>query len=532
VWLILLEDDGAKTTSPMQLGNQLTTLRIILGDQLNPNISSLDGLDVEKDIVLMCEVWDETKYVKHHKKKIAFLFSAMRHFAEDLRAKNINLVYYTLATAPVLKSFTHAIKEVLKTKFPTKIIVTFPGEYRVLTEIKTWTQEFNLPVDIRADARFLCSLEDFNTWAEGRKSLRMEYFYREMRKKFTILMDGDQPVGGQWNYDIENRKPPKPDFDVPQTYLAAPDDITNEVITLVEKEFSDHIGNLGDFHFAVTHSAAKQALHQFIDERLKYFGDFQDAMVEGQPWMFHAHVGLYLNCGLLSPLDCIQAAEQAYYDRKAPLNAVEGFIRQILGWREFVRGIYWREMPEYALNNFFEAKRDLPTFYWDAKTEMNCLRQAVQETIDNAYAHHIQRLMILGNFALLAGLHPRQVNDWFLSVYADAFEWVELPNVSGMALFADGGLLASKPYASGGGYIKKMSNYCNGCRYKVSHKNGPDACPFNYLYWDFLDRNRPLLGNNHRVGMMYRVYDRMTDEKREEITSDSAQFLETLNQSS
>ena len=518
-----------KLIASKQLGNLVTNLRIILGDQLDTNISSLDGLNVEKDIILMCEVWDETQYVKHHKKKIAFLFSAMRHFAESLRAKNINLVYYTLATAPALKSFTHAIKEVLKTKSLTKIIVTFPGEYRVLTEVKTWVQEFNLPVDIRADTRFLCSLEDFNTWADGRKVLRMEYFYREMRKKFTILMDGDQPVGGQWNYDIENRKPPKPDFDVPKTYVEAPDDITNEVITLVEKEFSDHMGNLGDFHFAVTHSAAKRALHQFIDERLKYFGDFQDAMIEGKPWMFHAHVGLYLNSGLLSPLDCIQAAEQAYYDHKAQLNAVEGFIRQILGWREFVRGIYWREMPEYALDNFFEAKRDLPSFYWNAKTEMNCVRQAIQETIDNAYAHHIQRLMVLGNFALLAGLHPRQVNDWFLSVYADAFEWVELPNVSGMALFADGGLLASKPYASGGGYINKMSNYCKGCRYKVSHKNGPEACPFNYLYWDFLNRNRALLGSNHRVGMMYRVYDRMTDEKRKEIASDSAQFLETLN---
>ncbi len=301
----------------------------------------------------------------------------------------------------------------------------------------------------------------------------------------------------------------------------------------MRKNFQIIWGNFGDFHFAVTHSAAKRALHQFIDERLKYFGDFQDAMIEGKPWMFHAHVGLYLNSGLLSPLDCIQAAEQAYYDHKAQLNAVEGFIRQILGWREFVRGIYWREMPEYALDNFFEAKRDLPSFYWNAKTEMNCVRQAIQETIDNAYAHHIQRLMVLGNFALLAGLHPRQVNDWFLSVYADAFEWVELPNVSGMALFADGGLYSHrKPYAARRS-LHQPHVRLTARAVPIQGVDSKERCrtPARSitLYWDFLDRNRSKLGNNHRVGMMYRVYDRMTDEKRKEIASDSAQFLETLN---
>jgi deoxyribodipyrimidine photolyase-related protein len=268
---------------------------------------------------------------------------------------------------------------------------------------------------------------------------------------------------------------------------------------------------------------------QFIEERLPHFGDFQDAMIQGKPWMYHAHIGLYLNVGLLLPLECIAAAEQAYHRKHAPLNAVEGFIRQILGWREFVRGIYWKEMPGYAGVNFFGAKRDLPAFYWDADTKMNCMHQSVTETVENAYAHHIQRLMVLGNFALLTGIDPRQVNDWFLSVYADAFEWVELPNVSGMALFADGGFLASKPYASGGGYINKMSNYCKGCSYQVNQKTGPGACPFNYLYWDFLDRNRDKLGKNHRVGMMYKVYDRMSDDKKLAIHEDSAKFLKNLD---
>ena len=357
----------------------------------------------------------------------------------------------------------------------------------------------------------------------------MEYFYREMRKKYSILMDGDQPIGGKWNFDLENRKPPNPNFDIPETFSSEPDAVTLDVMQLVEDKFSDHMGVLSDFHFAINAAQAKIALKQFIDERLKYFGDFQDAMIQGKPWMYHSHVGLYLNCGLLSPLECIQAAEQAYHDSHAPLNAVEGFIRQILGWREFVRGIYWNEMPDYASLNFFEAERDLPAFYWDADTKMNCMHQSVKETSQNAYAHHIQRLMVLGNFALLTGIDPVQVNAWFLSVYADAFEWVELPNVSGMALFADGGYLASKPYAAGGGYINKMSNYCKSCSYSVTKKSGPDACPFNYLYWDFLERNRNKLGNNHRIGMMYKVYDRMSEEKKEMIKGDSNEFLISLD---
>jgi deoxyribodipyrimidine photolyase-related protein len=357
----------------------------------------------------------------------------------------------------------------------------------------------------------------------------MEYFYRDMRKKYSVLMEGDQPVGGQWNFDSDNRKPPQPTFDVPDTYHSTPDAITQEVLCLVEAQFPDHIGDTSPFNFAVTSEQAKAALAQFIEERLPYFGDFQDAMIQGKPWMYHAHIGLYLNVGLLLPFECITAAEQAYHRKNVPLNAAEGFIRQILGWREFVRGIYWQKMPDYAALNFFEAKRDLPALYWDADTKMNCLHQSVAETIENAYAHHIQRLMVLGNFALLVGIDPLQVNEWFLSVYADAFEWVELPNVTGMALFGDGGMLASKPYASGGAYIDRMSNYCKECCYKVSKKNGADACPFNYLYWNFLDRNRDKLVNNHRMGMMYNVYDRMTDDKKQAIYDDSVKFLLALD---
>lgn len=278
----------------------------------------------------------------------------------------------------------------------------------------------------------------------------------------------------------------------------------------------------------MTRADALQVLEQFIAQRLEYFGDYQDAMIQNEPWMFHAHISFYLNCGLLLPLECVEAAENAYHQGKAPLNAVEGFIRQIIGWREYVRGIYWLKMPDYRAENFLQATRSLPEFYWSAKTDMNCVRQCVLNTRVHAYAHHIQRLMVLGNFALLAGIDPAEVNEWFLIVYADAYEWVELPNVSGMVLFADGGKLASKPYAAGGNYINKMSDYCTGCRYDIRQKSGADACPFHYLYWDFLDRNRDKLSGNHRMAMMYRTLARMTEEKRQTMREDSKRFLDKM----
>jgi deoxyribodipyrimidine photolyase-related protein len=523
--------EGSKSGhQPGQNGieGKVAVLRVILGDQLSPTISSLHGADKTKDTILICEVQQEATYVKHHKKKLVFIFSAMRHFAQELRDAKYRVIYHKLDDATPVSRFSDAVTRAAQMGDFDEIVVTEPSEYRVLEEIKLWPDLLNLPVDIRPDTRFLASHSDFQNWSAGRKSLRMEYFYREMRKRYSILMEGDQPIGDQWNFDSDNRKAPNATLTIPDTFRLAPDDVTQEVCAMVEQLFPDHMGAATPFHFAVTAEGARAALQQFVEERLAFFGDYQDAMLQDEAWMFHAHIGLYLNTGLLLPLECIAAAEQAYHRGQAPLNAVEGFIRQILGWREFVRGLYWQNMPGYETLNFFDAQRDLPDFYWTADTRMNCLRQSVQETIDHAYAHHIQRLMVLGNFALLAGILPAQVNDWFLSVYADAFEWVELPNVSGMALFADGGKLASKPYASGGGYINKMSNYCKGCSYSVTAKNGPKACPFNYLYWDFLDRNRAKLRANPRVGMMYRVYDRMDADKQQAIRSDAEQFFKDL----
>ena len=506
----------------------MSRLHVILGDQLSASISSLQDYDATKGIILMCEVWEEATYVKHHKKKIAFLFSAMRHFAEQLTQQGYHVTYTKLDDPDNTGSLKGEVQRLLKKHAIKRIIITHPGEYRVLQDIKQWQSAFDIAVDIRPDDRFLCSSERFEKWVRGRKQPRMEYFYREMRKEYAILMTGEKPVGGAWNYDAKNRKPPNERMQVPLPYSAEMDAITQEVIKLVKKRFDSHFGDLEPFHFAVTRKQAVQALQMFVEQRLESFGDYQDAMVEGEPWMYHAHISFYLNCGLLLPLECVEAAQHAYRQGKAPLNAVEGFIRQIIGWREYVRGIYWLKMPRYAQANFLAATRTLPEFYWTAHTKMNCLRQCVLETRKNAYAHHIQRLMVLGNFALLAGIDPEYVNEWFLIVYADAYEWVELPNVSGMILFADGGYLGSKPYAAGGSYINKMSDYCKHCHYKVTKKNGPNACPFNYLYWDFLARNRGKLESNHRIAMMYKTFDRMNHDKKKAIREDSEKFLKNM----
>ena len=506
----------------------MKTLRLILADQLSQSISSLENCNKSKDIILMCELNEYVTNVKHHKKKIAFWFSAMRHFCEDLKEMKYNVNYVKIDDKNNSGSLLSEVKKLLHNGDISNIVVTSPSEYDLMQEIIKLKDDIDIPLEIKDDNRFLCTPEYFEKWSSDKKNLRMEFFYREMRKKHSILMDGNEPIGGKWNFDSENRKPPKEGLDIPKPYLVHRDNITNEVIKTVEDLFANHFGDMEPFNFAVTRRDALNVLKSFIKNRLNNFGDYQDAMIQGEPWMYHSHISFYINCGLLLPIECVREAENAYYNGDAPLNAVEGFIRQIIGWREYVRGIYWLKMPGYKRENFFESKSNLPEFYWDGKTKMNCIKQCVKETKSNAYAHHIQRLMVLGNFALLSGIDPKYVNDWFLIVYADAYEWVELPNVSGMILFADGGYLASKPYAAGGNYINKMSDYCKKCTYKVTKKTGDDACPFNYLYWDFLSRNREKLKNNHRISMMYKTYDRMNDEKKEEISLSSKKFLKNI----
>ena len=506
----------------------MTVLRLILGDQLSHQIASLRDIHIDTDIVLMAEVGAEVTYVKHHKRKIAFLFAAMRHFADELRRAGTTVIYRHFDDPDNGGSLESEVKQVIAARQISKLVVTMPGEYRLMEIMKSWQSTLGIAVELREDDRFLCSLDKFATWADGRRQLRMDFFYRDMRRDYNILMDGSEPIGGKWNFDSDNRESPKAGMVIPPPLQFAPDDMTSDVLGLVAARCADHFGDLDDFGFAVTRQQALAVLDHFIDQRLPDFGRYQDAMLLDEPWVYHSHIGFYLNAGLLLPAEVIAAAETAYHSGHAPLNSVEGFIRQILGWREFVRGIYWLKMPGYADLNFFEAERHLPEFFWTGDTKMLCMAQAVDATRKFAYAHHIQRLMVLGNFALLAGIAPSQVNAWFLIVYADAYEWVELPNVSGMVLFADGGYLASKPYAAGGAYINRMSNYCRECHYKVSQKNGAAACPFNYLYWDFLIRNRAKLQDNARLGMMYRSLDRMDVEKIAAIRHDADQFLAAL----
>lgn len=505
----------------------MKTLRVILGDQLSTDIVTLRDCD-EDDIILMAEVMDEASYAKHHKKKLIFVFSSMRHFAEKLRQQGQHVTYVSLDDPNNTHSITSEVNRHIAMFKPNQVVITLASEYRLTKEIKTWQDNFSVPIIYHEDDRFLATHQVFEKWAEGRKSLRMEYFYREMRRHHNVLMEGDKPIGGEWNYDAENRAPPKDGLEPPPPTQFPPDAITKTVIDMVENHFPSHMGSADGFFFAVTRKDALAVLDGFICDRLPLFGTYQDAMISDEPWMFHAHIGLYLNIGLLTPMECIRAAETAWQEGSAPLNAVEGFIRQILGWREYVRGIYWLRMPEYRDANHLNAHRPLPNFYWTANTKMNCLRVSIQNTIDHAYAHHIQRLMVLGNFALLAGIDPVEVNAWYLAVYADAYEWVELPNVSGMTLYADGGDLASKPYAASGAYINRMSDYCKGCAYKVKDKLGENACPFNLLYWDFLMRNAETLSRNPRMGMPYRNLAQMDDTRKAQITYESKKFMDSL----
>ncbi|MCT2558352.1 cryptochrome/photolyase family protein [Tsuneonella sp. YG55] len=507
----------------------MTVLVPILGDQLTRTIASLKGMTKDDTVVLMMEVRDEATYVKHHKAKIALVFSAMRHFAAELEEAGWRVDYVRLDDPGNAGSFTGEVVRAVERHSPDRVRVVEPGEWRVRAAMDEWADKLPCPVEILPDDRFVCSIAEFADWADGRDHLTMEYFYRAMRRKTGLLMNADgKPAGGEWNYDKANRKPPKGEMDAPDRPRFAPDAITREVIALVEDRFGDHFGSLDGFDWPVTRAEAEKAADAFFAERLGKFGDYQDAMVHGADQLWHSMLSTSINLGLLDPLDLCRRAEAAYEAGDAPLNSVEGFVRQFIGWREYVRGFYWHEMPGLADANALDAQRPLPAFYWTGETEMRCLADCIRSTRDNAHAHHIQRLMVLGNFALLAGIDPRAVADWFLVVYADAYEWVELPNVAAMALYADGGRLATKPYAASGNYINKMSDYCGGCAYSPDTKTGDGACPFNPLYWHFMHRNRPALEKNHRIGRVYATWDRMSEDRRQDYLDSAEVVLDSL----
>ena len=506
----------------------MNALRIVLGDQLSLDLSALDDLDPRRDVVLMMEVMEENTYVGHHKQKIVLVLAAMRHFAETLRQRGLTVDYVGLDESDNTGSFTTEIQRAVARHRPSRIVVTEPSEWRVQAMAKSWEALTGVPVKIRSDRRFFASRTRFAAWANGRRSWRMEHFYREMRREHQILMDGDQPEGGAWNFDSENRKSLPADASLPERLRFAPDTTTREVIALVAQRFGEHFGTVDTFSWPVTRDQALEALQDFIANALPWFGDYQDAMKAGDTFLYHSLLAPALNLGLLSPREVCSAVEDAWRAGRVPINAAEGFIRQILGWREYVRGVYWTMMPNYADANALGASRPLPGFYWTGETDMRCLSEAIKSTRETAYSHHIQRLMITGNFALLAGIAPREIERWYLAVYADAFEWVEMPNTLGMAVFADGGKMASKPYASSGAYINRMSDFCKGCDYDVKKKTGPKACPFNYLYWAFLIQNQSHLDKNPRMAMPYCTLAKWSSEKKESYLNEAGTFLESL----
>ncbi|WP_425038065.1 cryptochrome/photolyase family protein [Primorskyibacter sp. S187A] len=503
----------------------VSRLVLVLGDQLTPNVAALKAADKEKDTVVMAEVMAEASYVRHHPKKIAYLFAAMRKFAHALREDGWNVLYTELDDTKNTGSIVGELIRRSDELGAREVLSTEPGEWRLIKAL----QDAPLKISLLEDDRFIATHAEFEAWAEGRKQLRMEYFYRDMRRKTGLLMAGDKPAGDKWNFDHENRKPAPEDVSFSGPLRFEPDAITQEVLDLVEARFGSNFGSVTPFWFATTREEALQALEHFIAQALPKFGAYQDAMLNDNRFLYHAIISPYLNAGLLTPLEICQAAEKAYENGDAPINAVEGFIRQIIGWREYVRGIYFLEGPDYPQRNTLNHKRKLPDLYWGGATKMNCLAKSVEQTREEAYAHHIQRLMVTGNFGLIAGVHPTELHEWYLEVYADAYEWVEAPNTVGMSQFADGGIIASKPYVSSGAYINRMSDYCKHCHYKVAQKTGEKACPFNLLYWHFLDRHRDRFEGNPRMGNMYRTWDRMDKDRRETVLQEAELALEKLD---
>jgi deoxyribodipyrimidine photolyase-related protein len=495
-------------------------LVLVLGDQLDLTSAAFDGFDVRQDIVWMAEVEEESRHVPSHQARSVLFLSAMRHFAEEVRAQGRRCDYRRLEDPDNTKTFASELAIAVRKHRPKGLVLTQPGDWRVLASLTAAAYELGVPLTIRPDRHFYCDLDWFRGYAAGRKQLRMEYFYREMRRMHGVLMESGKPAGGEWNYDTQNRESfgKRGPGLVPVPVAFPPDQITLGVMELVRNRFSGNPGQLDQFDFPVTMEQAELALRDFIANRLPYFGQFQDAMWTAEPCLYHSRLSAAMNLKLLAPRRVVEAAVAAYRSGRAPLAAVEGFIRQVIGWREYVRGIYWTRMPTYANENALAADTPLPEFYWTADTPMKCLAETIGQTLKYGYAHHIQRLMVTGLYALLLGVRPREIHEWYLAVYVDAVEWVELPNVIGMSQFADGGFMASKPYAATGKYIQRMSNYCTGCAFDPAQAVGDRACPFTTLYWDFLARNRERLGAVPRMELQLKSLSRLSPETRAAIT--------------
>lgn len=500
-------------------------LIIILGDQLDRHSAVFDDFDAARDAIFMAEVPFEAQHVWSHKARIVLFLSAMRHFAEALRLEGCTVHYFALGTHPH-QTLGEALAATLQTHAPQQVVMVPAGAARLNEATARVCQPHQTAFELREDRHFIATLAEFNAWSKGKKSLRLEFWYRQLRQKTGLLMHENEPIGGQWNFDHDNRA----SFDargpglLPAPLGFAPDAITHAVMIDVNAHFPDHPGELTGFDWPVTPAQAQAVLRDFIEQRLALFGQYQDAMWTDQPWLYHSKLAAALNLKLIHPLQVCQAAERAYQEGTAPLAAAEGFIRQILGWREYVRGLYHQKGDAWLTMNALDAEAPLPDFFWTGDTPAQCLQQTIGQTLQTGYAHHIQRLMVTGLYCLLAGVRPQAVHEWYLAVYVDAVEWVEIPNVIGMSQFADGGLMASKPYIASGKYIDRMSNYCARCPFKPEVAVGDTACPFTTLYWDFLDRHEARFAHHPRLALQVKNLQRKTEEDRAAIRARANQW--------
>ena len=506
----------------------MNKLRLILGDQLNINHSWFKENNSKITYVMM-EVKEETSYVLHHAQKIIATFAAMRFFAEQLQQKGFEVIYFKINDKQNKQSFYQNINKTIKEKNIGELQYLEPDEYRLSTELKKLESIENIKVESVDTEHFLVPKLYAKDFFSEKKHWRMEEFYRNMRKKFSILMEEDKPIGGKWNFDSDNRKRWNGSPNTTEDFR--PSHNHEKLFLEINNENIEHFGEGQEtsFHWPISREESITLLDNFIAKDLVNFGDFQDALHDENWRLFHSFLSFSLNSKMLSPLEVIKKAEEAYYEKDLPLASVEGFIRQILGWREYIRGVYWANMPGYDQHNFFKHNAKLPDWYWTGKTDMRCLSLSISQSLTNAYAHHIQRLMIIGNFSLLAGLDPKEVHKWYLGIYIDAYEWVEMPNTLGMSQFADGGLLATKPYVSSAAYINKMGNYCSNCKYKLKEKLGEDACPFNSLYWNFFDRHQDKLSNNPRLGIVNSQLKKMDPHQKKEINKKAKFYLDNIN---
>ena len=507
----------------------MKTLRLILGDQLNEKHSWFDSKNENVTYVLM-EIKSETNYVVHHIQKVVGIFTSMRLFAEKLSNSGHKVIYLKLNEIKNKHSFTENINDLINEHDFNLFEYQLPDEYRVDEELIQLSTSSTIPTKIYDTEHFYTSREELKTLFADKKEFLMETFYRTMRKKHQILMESNgQPVGGKWNFDQENRKK------IPENHRISEPKLFNrdvrEYVKLIEDCGIKTIGNINptSFSWPVSREESLELLTHFIIECLPLFGTLQDAMTKKSWSVYHARISFSLNIKLISPKEVIDNVLSYWHIHEhCTVNQIEGFIRQILGWREYMRGIYWTKMPEYKALNFFENKSKLPNWFWNGNTKMNCLHHSISQSLDHAYAHHIQRLMVTGNFGLLAGIHPDELDIWYLGIYIDAFEWVEITNTRGMSQYADGGIVGSKPYISSGSYIDKMSDYCKNCHYKSAIKTGEKSCPFNSLYWNFFEKNQAKLRANFRLKMMYALWDKMDPLQKEKILIQAEEYLTNI----